>query len=201
MIASRWRAKAWVGILFVLLSNVWPAPLEQGLAGDYDRIIAAEQNRYVTGLFSDCTAECKFRCFVFFEGARTGDVFPITAHVPGTLGVITGEAQISGRTLRLKLAALPDGCWNVEPDFNRAGVEVLRNSAEDWLQIRITQHAAVLFAKPHGKAISSFEANQPLIALQDRGAWLEVRMPAGDARRGWVRLKDLQRLKRRSEKM
>lgn len=188
---SRERIITLAGILWLCAQ---PSPVragENGIAGDYDRLIVGQQQRSITALFSDCTGECKFSCTVFFTGEFSPTRFPISAHVPGTAETIAGEALVSEKKLRIRLAEVPAGCWNVEPDFKGRGVEFLRNAPESWQQIRLAREPAVLFARPNGAVISRFAPNDALIVLQDRGAWLEVRKPAGDARRGWVRANQL----------
>ncbi len=169
--------------------------IEPGIAGDYDRVILAEQKNYVTGVFSDCTAECKFSCIFFFEGERQGNPFSVTARLLNSGGTIMGEATLTGKKLRLRLRELPDGCWNVEPEIHKSGAEVLQNSAEPWLQIRLTRRAANVAQRPNGKNAWQLSENEAVIVLQDRGAWLKIRKPSGDARSGWVRQADLQQLR------
>ena len=181
-------------VSFSFLSTAVSA-VEPGIAGDYDRVIVAEQNHYVTGLFSDCTAECKFSCIFFFEGERHGNQFSVTARSPNSAGTIMGEATLTGKKLRLSLRELPEGCWNVAPEIHKSGAEVLQNSAEPWLQIRLTRRAANVAQRPNGKNAWQLSENEAVIVLQDRGAWLRIRKPSGDARSGWVRKADLQQLR------
>ena len=189
-IGRRWTYCAYFSLFSTAISAIEP-----GIAGDYDRVIVAEQNHYVTGLFSDCTAECKFSCIFYFEGERQGNRFPITARSPNSAGTIMGEVTLSGKKLRLRLREMPDGCWNVEPEIHKSGAEVLQNSAEPWLQIRLTRRTAQVAETPNGKKAWQLSESEVVIVLQDRGAWLKIRKPSGDARSGWVRQADLQPLK------
>lgn len=189
-IGRRWTFCAYFSLLCITISAS-----ERGIAGDYDRVIVAEQNHYVTGLFSDCTAECKFSCIFFFEGERHGNRFSITARLPNSAGTIMGEATLTGKKLRLRLRELPDGCWNVEPEIHKSGAEVLQNSAEPWLQIRLTRRAANVAQRPNGENAWQLSENEAVVVLEDRVAWLKIRKPSGDIRSGWVRQADLQPLR------
>lgn len=189
-IGRRWFFCAYFGLFSTAISAN-----EQRIAGDYDRVIVAEQNHYVTGLFSDCTAECKFSCIFFFEGERRGDLFSITARLPNSTKAIMGEAMLTGKKLRLRLREMPDGCWNVEPEIHKSGAEVLQNSAAPWLEIRLTRRAANVAQRPNGKNAWRLSENESVVVLEDRGAWLKIRKPSGDTRSGWVRQADLQPLK------
>ena len=181
-----------------ILPSISLLAVQPGVAGDYDRVILAEQAGYVTGLFSDCTGECKFSCQFFFEGERRSDRFAIVAHEPGSGEWIRGEATLHAGKLKLKLASSPGGCWNVEPEISKAGAEFLLNAAAPWLQIRLVQSNAALYDKPGGKKLWRLQQNAPVIVLRHESGWLHVRLPAGDARTGWVRKTDLQLLRQQN---
>lgn len=184
----------WLGIPSASMPAVQPE-----VAGDYDRVILGEQSGYVTGLFSDCTGECKFSCQFFFEGKRRGDRFAIVASEPGTNGLIRGEAKLVGKKLWLKLAESPGGCWNVEPEIHKSGTDVLLNSAAPWLQIRLAKNNIAVFDKPGGQTKWHLQLNAAVIVLRHDSTWLYIRLPGGDTRTGWVKTADLQPLRKRTK--
>ena len=160
------------------------------VSGDYDRIVLATDGDLVTGYFRDCTGECKFQCDVFFEGKREGNRFPIVAYYPGDSRAIPGELFPDGKKLRLKLKESPDGCWNVEPEFARAGAEVLLNAALPWLQVRVLRADAPL----RGQS-GTIEKGQSIVVLKKSDDWFLVQIPGRKGIGGWINSRHLYPLK------
>lgn len=157
------------------------------IPGDYDRVLLGVDGDLVTGYFRDCTGECKFSCDVFFEGRRSGDEFVVSAYYPGEAETVQGLARVRGKNLSLRLKTLPGGCWNVAPEFDKDGVQVLLNERHDWLQIRVLREKSPLYSRPRGEKSAVLEAQQTVIVLRKDGEWFFVRKPGAETLRGWLK--------------
>lgn len=159
--------------------------------GSYDPAIVGVDGDLITGYYQNCTAECKFSCNVYFEGRKTADSFAILAYVPGDKEVIPGTAQASDNKIRIKLNTLPDGCWNVEPEFNRAGVTLLRDAPAEWLQVRMLRYLTNLRPEKKGKSGPLVEKGQAVLVLKKNGRWFFVKKPGGEKTTGWIKETEL----------
>lgn len=166
-------------------------PLSGLTPGSYDPAIVGADDDLITGYYQNCTAECKFSCNVYFEGRKTTDSFAILAYYPGDKEVILGTAHASDNKLHIKLNALPDGCWNVEPEFNRAGVMLLRDTPADWLQVRVLRYLTNLRPEKKGKAGPLVEKGQAVLVLKKSGRWYFVKKPGGEKTSGWIKESEL----------
>jgi hypothetical protein len=184
------------GLLFFAILGFAPTfAAEPSLAGDYDRAIVAVDGDLITGYFRDCTGECKFSCNVFFEGQSKPGKFAIRTYYPGETGTIEGVAEATGKGLNLRLKAVPDGCWNVTPEFATQGVEMLREPKADWLQIRVLRRKSHLYKKPDGMKAAELQEHQTVIVLRKKVEWFFVRKPGVEKISGWLRQRDLFPLK------
>ena len=168
-------------------------------AGSYDPALVGVDGDLFTGYYQNCTAECKFSCNVYFEGRKTADSFAILAYVPGDKEVIPGTAQASDKKLHLRLNALPDGCWNVEPEFNRAGVTLLRDAPAEWLQVRVLRYLTNLRPEKKGKSGPLVERGQAVLVLKKSGHWYFVKKPGSEKTSGWIKESELFPLRSRSD--
>lgn len=164
---------------------------KNSLAGDYDRVIVGEDNGIVTGSFDDCTGECKFECSFSFAGRRQGTTFAIKAYGKGSTEAIPGTVTVDGKNLNLKLEILPGGCWNVEPNLNKTGANVLRNASLPWLRIATIKEETPLYDAKHKNPRSRLEKLQPIAVLEKKQGWVFIEKIGQRAEKGWIREKSL----------
>lgn len=163
---------------FLWLTFLWADSATLPFSGDYDRALIAVHDDLITGHFADCTGECKFECNFFFEGKRGARQFEIAAYFPGGQDVIRGTAKA-------------DGCWNVAPELNGDGIQLLLDRKTDWLQIRSTMKKSYLRDIHKGKETIRLEKGQTVIVLKKRNDWLYVRKPGGEETAGWLKESEL----------
>ncbi|MGC4027169.1 MAG: hypothetical protein QM744_19720 [Mesorhizobium sp.] len=160
---------------------------KNSIAGDYDRLIVGEDNGLVTGSFHDCTGERKFECAFSFEGRRQGNQFRIRAYETDSKEAIPGTLIVDGKNLTLRLETLPGGCWNVEPELNKAGARVLLNAALPWLGIATLKEESHLYDDQGKKTSARFGKLQTVGILKKKPGWVLIEKLSNRREKGWIR--------------
>ncbi len=174
-------------------------------SGQYNSTKIGVSGNRLTGYYQNCTAECKFSCFIFFEGKITNSTFEIVSYFPEFSNLIKGTIQeISPGSIKIKLVSEHGGCWNVEPDFNKGGVDLKIHKKEDWIEIRmVSSQKAFFYSDPENSNIlkSYVIKNDSLAILEKKPSWLFGQFNNGNIKtKGWLKESDFYSLKVKDSK-
>jgi hypothetical protein len=162
-------------------------------AGQYGMLtLGYDGRKAVSGYYEHYLTASGNGCVFYLKGEAGQNPIPISIHLPGMDGALTGSMLLKRESVVIRLNDLPgDFC---DQNFLSSGLELFITKKQPWQAVRIVKEKTFLCDKQDEstKTAKFLVQLNPVSIIDNQGEWVRVEYQAPDTvYAGWIQSKDL----------